>query len=47
MAIYKLQEDRIIELVQTTFSNEQIDEARDLQKFLRFVLLFDVRNTLH
>jgi len=34
MAIYKLQEDRIIELVQTTFSNEQIDEARDLQKFI-------------
>lgn len=34
MAIYKLQGNRITELVQTTFSNERIDEARDLQKFI-------------
>lgn len=34
MAIYKLQGDRITELEQTTFANEQILEARDLQKFI-------------
>lgn len=34
MAIYKLQEDRIAVLEQTTFSTEKIGEARDLQKFI-------------
>lgn len=34
MAIYKLQGNKITELVNTTFSNERIDEARDLQKFI-------------
>lgn len=34
MAIYKLQGDIITALQQTTFSNERIDEARDLQKFI-------------
>lgn len=34
MPIYKLDNNRIVELQQTTFSNEQIDEARDLQKYL-------------
>ena len=34
MAIYKLQGNKITELEQTTFSNERIDEARDLQKFI-------------
>ena len=32
MAIYKLQGNKITELVKTTFSEEKIDEARDLQK---------------
>ncbi len=34
MPIYKLDGQKIIELQQTTFSNERIDEARDLQKFI-------------
>lgn len=34
MAIYKLNGDKIIELTKTTFSNEKISEARDLQKFI-------------
>jgi len=34
MAIYKLQGDRITALEPTTFINERIDEARDLQKFI-------------
>jgi hypothetical protein len=34
MPIFKLDGDKIIELKQTTFSNERIDEANDLQKFL-------------
>lgn len=34
MPIYKLIGDRITSLEQTTFSNERIDEARDLQKFI-------------
>lgn len=34
MAIYKLNGDKIVELTQTTFSNEKISEARDLQKFI-------------
>lgn len=34
MPIYKLQENKIVELLQTTFSNERIDEARDLQKYI-------------
>ena len=34
MPIYKLQENKIVELLQTTFSNERIDEARDLQRYI-------------
>jgi hypothetical protein len=34
MAIYKLQGDRITELSPTSFANERILEARDLQKFI-------------
>lgn len=34
MPIYKLEGDKIRELNQTTFSNERISEARDLQKFI-------------
>jgi len=34
MPIFKLENDRILELQQTTFSLEKIDEARDLQKFI-------------
>ena len=34
MPIYKLEGQKIVELQQTTFSNERIDEARDLQKFI-------------
>lgn len=34
MPIYKLDGQKIIELQQTTFSNERIDEARDLQKII-------------
>ncbi|MBL6445682.1 hypothetical protein JMN32_05140 [Fulvivirga sp. 29W222] len=34
MPIFKLEGDKIIELTQTTFSNEKIDEAHDLQKFI-------------
>lgn len=34
MPIYKLQENKIVELLQTTFSKERIDEARDLQKYI-------------
>ncbi len=34
MAIYKLEGNEIKELAQTTFSNEKIDEARDMQKFI-------------
>tara|TARA_R110002096_G_C14495384_1_gene714927 strand:+ start:65 stop:1117 length:1053 start_codon:yes stop_codon:yes gene_type:complete len=34
MAIYKLQGDRITELRQTSFANERILEARDMQKFI-------------
>jgi hypothetical protein len=34
MAIYKLENSRIEELVKTTFSNEKIDEAHDLQKYI-------------
>lgn len=34
MPIYKLNGNKIVELHQTTFSNERIDEARDLQKFI-------------
>lgn len=34
MPIFKLENDQIIELQQTTFSIEKIDEARDLQKFI-------------
>ena len=34
MPIFKLDGDKIIELTQTTFSNEKIDEAHDLQKFI-------------
>ncbi|MCC5921601.1 MAG: hypothetical protein LAT68_11340 [Cyclobacteriaceae bacterium] len=34
MPIYKLDGQKIVELQQTTFSNERIDEARDLQKFI-------------
>lgn len=34
MPIFKLQGDRITELENTTFSNEKIKEARDLQKFI-------------
>lgn len=34
MPIYKLNGDRITQLQQTTFSEERIDEARDLQKFI-------------
>ena len=34
MPIYKLANNRIISLQQTTFSNERIDEARDLQKII-------------
>ena len=33
MAIYKLNNDQIIELEKTTFANEKIDERKDLQKF--------------
>lgn len=34
MAIYRLTENKIVELTQTTFASERIDEARDLQKFI-------------
>lgn len=34
MAIYKLHGNKITELVNTTFQNEHIDEAKDLQKFI-------------
>lgn len=34
MAIYKIDGQKIVELQQTSFSNERIDEARDLQKFI-------------
>ncbi len=34
MPIYKLEGQKIVELQQTTFSNERIDEARDLQRFI-------------
>lgn len=34
MAIYKLQGDRITALQQTSFTNERIEEARHLQKFI-------------
>lgn len=34
MTIYKLQGDRITELHQTSFANERILEARDMQKFI-------------
>lgn len=34
MPIYKLDGQKIVELQQTTFSSERIDEARDLQKFI-------------
>ena len=34
MPIYKLNGNKITELQQTTFSEERIDEARDLQKFI-------------
>jgi len=34
MPIYKLEGQKIVELQQTSFSNERIDEARDLQKFI-------------
>lgn len=34
MPIYKLKGNQIIELEQTTFTIERIDEARDLQKFI-------------
>lgn len=34
MAIYRLKENRIFELTQTTFANETIDEAKNLQKFI-------------
>lgn len=34
MAIYKLQGDRITELSPTSFANERIMEARDLQRFI-------------
>lgn len=34
MPIYKLEGDKIKELTKTTFSNEKISEARDLQKFI-------------
>lgn len=34
MPIYKLDGQKIVELQQTSFSNEKIDEARDLQKFI-------------
>jgi hypothetical protein len=34
MAIYKLERNEIVKLQQTTFSNERIDEARDLQKYI-------------
>lgn len=33
MAIYKLQNDKIIELQKTTFATEKIDERNDLQKY--------------
>lgn len=33
MAIYKLQNEKIIELQKTTFANEKIDERNDLQKY--------------
>jgi hypothetical protein len=32
MPIYKLENDKIMELHKTTFSNEKIDEVRSLQK---------------
>jgi len=34
MPIYKLENDKIMELQKTTFSNEKIDEVRCLQKFI-------------
>lgn len=34
MPIYKLEGKRIVELQKTTFSNERLDEAKDLQKFI-------------
>jgi len=34
MPIYKLLGDKITELTQTTFANEKINEAQDLQKFI-------------
>lgn len=34
MAIYKLNGDKIVELTQTTFSNEKIREDTDLQRFI-------------
>ena len=33
MAIYKLQNEKIIELQKTTFATEKIDERNDLQKY--------------
>lgn len=34
MAIYKLEKNEIVKLQQTTFFNEKIDEARDLQRYI-------------
>lgn len=34
MAIYKLENDKIVELKRTTFTKERIDEKNDLQRFL-------------
>jgi hypothetical protein len=34
MAIYKLKDERIVKLNTTTFTNEKINEATDLQKFI-------------
>ncbi|KKK99601.1 hypothetical protein LCGC14_2631120 [marine sediment metagenome] len=34
MAIYKLENDKIVGIPETTFTNEKIDERSDLQQYL-------------
>lgn len=34
MAIYKIQENKMVKLLETTFANERIYEVRDLQKYI-------------
>ena len=34
MAIYKIQENKMVELSQSTFANERVYEVKDLQKYI-------------